>query len=75
MNAQNDRNDAQDIIDALTTVQGSEDLQAEARTNPEGLLDRLGLAGVARHAVAAGFALFVFGAEPAQMVVQSWWAD
>ena len=50
----NQTSDAQQIIDALQQIQASPELQAEARTNPESLLTRLRLSGVARHAVAFG---------------------
>jgi hypothetical protein len=50
-----DHDEAQDILDALREIQDSPELQADARTNPESVLNRLGLSGVARHAVAFVF--------------------
>lgn len=47
-----DRAEAQQILDAMRQIQDSPALQAEAATQPEGVLNRLGLSGVARHAVA-----------------------
>jgi hypothetical protein len=43
---------AQDILVALREIQDTPGLQAEAEAKPESTLDRLGLSGVARHAVA-----------------------
>jgi hypothetical protein len=44
------------ILNALQQIQDSPELQAEAKANPETVLNRLGLSGVARHAVAFGIA-------------------
>ena len=48
--------EAQQILEALRTIQDSPELQDEARANPEGVMDRLALSGIARHAVAFGIA-------------------
>jgi hypothetical protein len=50
------QDEAQQILEALRQVQDSPELQAEAAKSPESVLDRLGLSGVARHAVALGIA-------------------
>jgi hypothetical protein len=57
----NDSTDAQQILSALNEIQSDPKLQAEAASNPEGLLDRLHLSGVARHAVAFSFTALVAG--------------
>jgi hypothetical protein len=46
------QDDARNILDALRVIQDSPALKAEAQTNPDKVMDRLGLAGIARHAVA-----------------------
>jgi hypothetical protein len=51
-----DQDEAQEILDALRQIQDNPELRAEAETNPEGLLDRLGLSNIARHSVAFGIA-------------------
>ena len=48
--------EAQDILEALRQIQDSEDLRTEAARDPESVMNRLGLSGVARHAVAFGIA-------------------
>jgi hypothetical protein len=50
----NDTNEAQEILDALRQIQETPELRAEAATQPQSVLDRLKLSGVARHAVALG---------------------
>jgi hypothetical protein len=51
-----DRDDAQEILGALRQIQDNAELRAEAEINPEAVVDRLGLSGIARHAVAFGIA-------------------
>lgn len=48
--------EAQQILSALQQIQDNPELRAEANTNPDGVLNRLKLSGVARHAVALGIA-------------------
>ena len=48
--------EAQEILSALRQIQDNPSLRAEASTNAEGVMDRLKLSGVARHAVALGIA-------------------
>src|ERR1041384_6745939 len=43
---------AHDILVALHQIQDTPALQAEAQTQPESMMDRLALSGIARHAVA-----------------------
>jgi len=54
------RNDdqANEIITAMRQISDSAELRAEAAANPESVLNRLRLSGVARHAVALGIATF-----------------
>ena len=47
---------AREIISAMQKISDTEELRAEAATNPESVMNRLGLSGVARHAVAFGIA-------------------
>jgi hypothetical protein len=54
-----DRDDAQQILEAMRQIQENPELKADAETQPESVLDRLGLAGVARHAVALAIAAAV----------------
>ena len=56
INATRSDDEAQQILSALQQIQDSPDLRAEAGTNPDGVLNRLKLSGVARHAVALGIA-------------------
>jgi hypothetical protein len=49
-----DQDEAQAILEALRQIQDNPELQAEARRNPESLLDRLNLSGIARSAVTLG---------------------
>jgi hypothetical protein len=51
-----EQDEAQEILDALRQIQDNPELRAEAETNPEGLLDRLGLSNIARHSVAFAIA-------------------
>ena len=46
--------EAQEILEALRQIQENEDLRTEAASDPESVMNRLGLSGVARHAVAFG---------------------
>ena len=56
INSSRGNDDAQEILEALHEIQNNPELRAEVETNPEGVLDRLGLSDVARHAVAFGIA-------------------
>jgi hypothetical protein len=47
---------AEEILDALQQIQSSPELRAEASTDPESVLNRFALNGIARHAVAFGIA-------------------
>ncbi len=46
----------EEILGALRQIQDSAGIQREAQSNPEGLLTRLKLSGIARHAVALAIA-------------------
>jgi hypothetical protein len=50
------QSEAEEILEALRQVQENAALRAEASSNPESVLNRLKLSGVARHAVALGIA-------------------
>ncbi len=63
--------EAQDILEALRQIQDSEDLRTEAATDPESVMNRLGLSGIARHAVAFGIAGLLVA--PAVMRTDGWW--
>jgi len=63
--------EAQDILEALRKIQESDELRAEAAINPETVADRLGLSGIARHAVAFGIAGLLVG--PVAMRPAGWW--
>ncbi len=54
-----DNADAQQILDAMRQIHESPELQAESAIQPENVLTRLGLSGVARHAVALAIAAAV----------------
>ena len=48
--------EAQNILEALRQIQENDELRSDAAKNPESVLNRLGLSGAARHAVAFGIA-------------------
>jgi len=58
---ENDAAEARAIMQAMRTLQANPQFLDEARTDLPATLDRMGLAGVARHAVAATLALSVTG--------------
>jgi hypothetical protein len=47
---------AQNILEALRAIQDTPAFTDEAATNPQSLMDKLGLSGIARQAVALGIA-------------------
>ncbi len=63
--------EAQDILEALRQIQESDDLRTEAATDPESVLNRLGLSGIARHAVAFGIAGLLVA--PSLLHTDGWW--
>ena len=67
------QDEAQDILEALRQIQDSEELRTEATRDPESVMNRLGLSGIARHAVAFGLA----GLLVAPIVARptSWWSS
>ena len=54
-----DRDEAQQILEAMRQIQDDPQMKAEAQAEPEKVLDRLRLSGVARHAVALALAVAV----------------
>jgi len=56
LNSTSGTDDAQEILSALRQLQDDAELRTEAQTNPERVMDRLGVAGIARHAVAFAIA-------------------
>ena len=65
------QDEAQEILEALRQIQDSEDLRTEATRDPESVMNRLGLSGVARHAVAFGIAGMLIA--PVTMGPMGWW--
>jgi hypothetical protein len=63
--------DAQEILKALHQIRDNHELRAEAAKNPESAMDRLGLSGIARHAVAFGIAGLLVA--PSVMRPHGWW--
>jgi hypothetical protein len=63
-----EQDEAQAILEALRQIQDNPELQAEARRNPESLLDRLNLSGIARSAVTLGITTLGVAATSKQMV-------
>jgi hypothetical protein len=55
------REDAVIIANAVRELQTNPELHAEAERNVDGAMDKLGLKGFARHAVASAFALALAG--------------
>ena len=66
------QDEAQDILEALRQIQDSDDLRAEAATDPESVMTRLGLSGIARHAVAFGITAMLVS--PVLDTPTGWWA-
>ena len=61
------------VADSMRKLQEDPSLMAVAREDKEVALDRLGLQGIARQAVAAGITMALAGV--AVVNVSSWWAD
>jgi len=55
-NTTREHDEAQAILEALRQIQDNPELQAQAKHNPEKLLDRLNLSGIVRSAVTLGIA-------------------
>ena len=64
---------APEILDALRKIQDSPELSAEATTNPESVVRRLGLSGVARHAVAFALGVVIFAPGAIHAAPNSFW--
>jgi hypothetical protein len=58
----------QDVLVALRQIQDTPAMQAEASTEPESVMNRLGLSGVARHAVAFSISAAIVGPVAANLV-------
>ncbi len=63
--------DVHTIVDAMEQIQRDADLRTLAQESPSLALDRLGLKGIARHAVAAGLTLTLAGVATVTPTV--WW--
>ena len=61
------------VADSMRKLQEDPSLMAAAREDKEVALDRLGLKGIARQAVAAGITMALAGV--AVVNAASWWAD
>jgi hypothetical protein len=56
----NETNDqAQEILEALRKVQDTPELKAELASDPQSVINKLAVSGIARHAVALGIAAMV----------------
>jgi hypothetical protein len=64
---------AEEILDTLQQIQANPELLAEAQTDPERVLNRFALSGVARHAVAFGIAGILVA--PAVVHAQMFWGS
>jgi hypothetical protein len=74
-NTKPDHDEAQEILDALRKIQQTPELREAAKSNPESVVNRLGLSDVARHAVAFGIAgLLVGGPVAGGVHLNGWWA-
>jgi hypothetical protein len=73
INTTQGHDEAQHILEALRQIQDSDQLRAEAAKNPETVMNRLGLSGIARHAVAFGIASMLV--VPVMADPMSWWAS
>jgi len=71
-----EHDEAQAILEALRQIQDNPELQAQAKQNPEKLLDRLNLSGIARTAVTLGIAGLAVGASGPKHFIQptGFWA-
>jgi len=58
---ENDAAEARAIVDAMRTLQANPQLLDEAQSDLPATLERMGLSGIARHAVAATLTLSVSG--------------
>jgi hypothetical protein len=67
------QDEAQDILEALRQIQDSEELRTEAARDPESVMNRLGLSGIARHAVAFGITAMIMA--PVFELPMGWWAN
>jgi hypothetical protein len=68
-----EHDEAQEILEALRQIRDSEELRAEAAKNPESVMNRLGVSGITRHAVAFGISGLLVGSHV--MRPAGWWAS
>ena len=66
-----EQDEAQEILEALRQIRDSEELRVEATKNPESVMNRLGVSGIARHAVAFGITAMLVA--PAMDGTYNWW--
>jgi hypothetical protein len=71
-----EHDEAQAILEALRQIQDNPELQAQAKQNPEKLLDRLNLSGIARTAVTLGIAGMFAASTTSRHLVHpnGWWS-
>ena len=62
-----------EILEAVEKISASPELRDEASSDPEGLLDRLNLKGIARQAVAVSITVLLVGG--AHVKPDSWWGS
>jgi hypothetical protein len=74
INSNTDRDEAREILEALRQIQDKPELQAEAKADPDAVMNRLGLSGIARHSVALGIAVITVGANHVAHA-NSWWSS
>jgi hypothetical protein len=63
--------EAQEILEALRQIQENAELRTEAASDPESVMNRLGLSGIARHAVAFGITGMLV--TPHLFLPAGWW--
>jgi hypothetical protein len=59
MNSNETNDQAQEILEALRKVQDTPELKAELARDPQSVINKLAVSGIARHAVALGIAAMV----------------
>jgi hypothetical protein len=63
---------AQNILEALRKIQDTPELKAQAATNPQSVINKLGLSGTARRAVSV--ALLTMAVAPVSMGLEGFWS-
>jgi hypothetical protein len=72
MNITETNDQAQEILEALRKVQDTPELKAQAATNPQSVMNKLGLSGTARRAVSV--ALLTMAVAPVSMGAEGFWS-